>query len=271
MLDTKTLTATTDGVEGVFRMGEVLQAKKDLDYAIEKYEEVVDETEKIVFMNPDSSIEVRWAVLALGNMSDIYTEREDWKKALALREIQNEFLCVMSKTPKQSSEDSSDDEDNFYEITTIGRQFNELFKKARKAIDMPCKPPSEDPQELARKFVEARKKDEEAEISNTIEKINNYVKAKEDEINGSFFKRNTHRATNHPIIFVLFVFFIAALMILGFKLMCKHNDSVKREKMAKVNAYMRANGLDSSSFRKPMNRRKTGKQKKPKKGFTREL
>lgn len=271
MIDTKSMTATTDGVEGIFRMGEVLQAKKDLDYALEKFEEVVYETEKIVFMNPSARIEIQWAVLSLGNMSDIYTEKEDWKKALALRQIQTEFLQTMTNSSKTTNNENSDDENTFLEITTIGRQYNSLFRKAHAAIEMPCKPPPEDPQELARKFIEAKKKDEEAEVNNVIKKINEVVKAKEDEINNSFFKKNMQIVFDHPILFVLFVILVGVAIFLIYGLMRARSASIKREKIAKAEAYMRSKGMDIDDIIKLKNKKKRTKQKKTNKDYVHDL
>lgn len=93
----------------------------------------------------------------------------------------------------------------------------ELFQKFHEAMDAPEKPPPEDPEELMRKFQEARKKDEEAKIEQTIRLLNEAAEMRENEIKNSFWKRNLLRITEHPVIFVFIVLTISILAILLWK------------------------------------------------------
>lgn len=67
-----TSTPSSSSIENTYRMGQVLQAKKDYTKAISTYLSVCETTERVIAMNPGANVEMQWVFLSLGNISDIY-------------------------------------------------------------------------------------------------------------------------------------------------------------------------------------------------------
>lgn len=217
-----TNTPSSLSVENTFRMAQVLQAKKDLEKAIEKYLLVCESIEKIVTLNPGANVEIHWAIFSLGAISDIYQDRQDYNKSLLFRNVQKDFLEFLQTqrgygNTKDEYVDDDEGDTDFITIATKTHSYMELFQKFHEAMDAPEKPPPEDPQELMRKLKEARKKDEEAKIEQTIKLLNEAAEMRENEIKNSFWKRNLLRITEHPVIFVFIVLAISILVILLWK------------------------------------------------------
>ena len=216
-------TPSSSSIENTFRMGQVLEKKKDFKSALEKYIKVCTETERIVLLNPGAKVEIHWVVYALGFISDIYSEKKDFKKALAFRNVQNDFLQFLAKKKNiRNNEDDEEDGTNltnedFIELATTSTIYKQLFEKFRETLEIPDKPPQEDPKDLIKRIQEAKQKDEDAKAEEMIRLLNEVADSKEKELKNSFFKRNIKRLTDHPVLFVLFVVIIAIGIILFVK------------------------------------------------------
>ena len=216
-------TPSSSSIENTFRMGQVLEKKKDFKSALEKYIKVCTETERIVLLNPGAKVEIHWVVYALGFISDIYSEKKDFKKALAFRNVQNDFLQFLAKKKNiRNNEDDEEDGTNltnedFIELATTSTIYKQLFEKFRETLEIPDKPPQEDPKDLIKRIQEAKQKDEDAKAEEMIRLLNEVADSKEKELKNYFFKRNIKRLTDHPVLFVLFVVIIAIGIILFVK------------------------------------------------------
>ena len=206
----------SSSIENQFRMAQVLQRKGDIDFAIKKYIELCLGVEKTVLLNPGADVELQWPVLALGSISDIYQDKQDYNKAIAFRKVQNEFLTFMKmkKQASQSGSDSDENEGDFFEIATTGHQYQALFKKMHEAIDEPEAKPRESAEELAKRIIAAKHKEEEDKIEEIINELNKANAEREAAIQRSFFKRNLRRITEHPIIFVTVLLSLTILTVL---------------------------------------------------------
>jgi hypothetical protein len=198
-------------------MAQVLEKEKKFDQSIEKYLLCCDGIERVSLMNPGARIEMHWVVLSLGKIADIYMDRCDYEKSIAYRNAQKCFLDYMS-TQKRINASGSDDEDvtteNFAVIASAATVYRKLFKKVRQARDVPDKPPQETPEELMKRLMDAREKDEEARIDRTIRMLEEATAAREREIRNSFWKRNIQRIADHPFAFMFFVLVIAICVVL---------------------------------------------------------
>ena len=210
-------TPAASSIENQFRMAQVLQRKGDLDFAIQKYIELCQGVEKTILLNPGADVELQWPVLALGNIADIYQDnKKDYQKAILFRNVQNDFLTFMKmkKQASQSGSDSDDNEGDFFEIATTGHQYQSLFKKMHEAIEAPETKPRESAEELAKRIMEARRKEEEDKIDEMINELNRVNREREEAIKKSFIKRNLRRIVDHPIIFVMVLLVFTFLFVL---------------------------------------------------------
>ena len=219
MLEAGDKIATTDGIQGLFRMGEVLQKKGHLDYAIEKYKQVITDSEKIVAINPDSNFELRWAALSLGNICDIYELKEDCGLALAYRNLQNDFLQLMTKqnnTKQESDEEEDDMDEAFAQITTKGSSFISLFKKAHEIFEMATQKPDETPQEMLDRINKQIKKQEDEEYNNAVKKLMEITRKNEEIANKPLIVKMKDWCYDHPywlLFFTILSLFLAAVVI----------------------------------------------------------
>lgn len=196
-----------DGIQGVFRMGEILQKKGDKQLAIEKYKQVIYDSEKIVALNPDSNFELRWTALALGNISDIYESDENWTKALAYRNLQNEFLTAMTKKQKRSHDDDEEEDmdEVFVQITTSGSMFRTLFKKAHKVLEMEDVQKGDTAEEMLQKLNAQIKKEQDEEYNNAIKRLQKMVKENEERSKRPLIVKMKDWVHEHPYLFLMFL------------------------------------------------------------------
>ena len=223
-------TPSSSSMENQFRMAQVLQAKKDYDFAIRKYIDLLLSVEKTIALNPGANVELQWPVLSLGNIADIYAEKQDYNKALLFRNSQNEFLLFMKEkkiSMQSNSESDSDDNDtDFFEVATTGHKYQSLFKKVHEAIDAPEMKPRESPEELAKRIIEAKQKEEEEKMEEIIRQLNEASQQREKEIQNSFIKRNVRRMTDHPVIFVLLLLACTLLAVLWVQFKPKRKTNI---------------------------------------------
>ncbi|KAH0786814.1 hypothetical protein GPJ56_009191 [Histomonas meleagridis] len=212
-------TPSSGSIENMFNMAQVLLKKKIYDQAIEKFINVCQSTEDIISLNPGSRIEISWTVLSLGYISDIYFDLKDYNKSLLFRNAQNSFLEYIQKLQNSgknldAEEEDNDDEKDLIEVASISYTYKKLFEEVHKAIDAPCKPPPEDPEELRKKIMDAQKKAEEEKIENAIKLLNDASKAREDRLKNSFWRRNLQRMIDHPFIIVLVIIAISVVLVI---------------------------------------------------------
>ena len=235
---------TSDGISGIYKMGEVLKAKGDIEFAIEKFVEIIVKMEKIITLNPNSNHESQYLIFALAQLSDIYAKKKDYKKSLLFRNLQNDFLLMFSKNKnsskkeeKNEEEEDSEDHEEFFELTTTGKKYLELFARAKEAIETPDKEPEEDLSELAKRYMEAKKKDEEV----LVKKLEETAKKREEEVQQSFILRMGQKISDYPFVFA-FIFLAIAIIIAGtFALLRTKSPASIAANQAKAEAMFREN------------------------------
>lgn len=215
-------TPSSSSIENTYRMAQVLHKKGDLDLAIEKYLLVCDSLRRIIRVNPGARIEIQWVVMSLGDVADIYYDRQDYKKSLAFRNCQKSFLEFMQTQRHGGIPDldsDSDDEDlaKFAEVTSRGTTYQRLFEQVQAAQDLPSRPPPETAEELLKKFQEAKEKDEEAKIDRVIKLLEEAAEQREKELKNSFWKRNLQRIVEHPALFVMMMVALSVIVIVFVK------------------------------------------------------
>ena len=216
-------TPSSHSIENTFRMAQVLQAKKDYSKAIDKFVLVCESIEKVIALNPGANVEIHWVIFSLGAIADIYQDRQDYNKSILFRNAQRGFLEYLQEQKslgRAVALEVDDDDETDQDVITIASQshsYMKLFEKVHEAVAEPEKPPPEDPKDLLRRLQEARKKDEEDKIEETIRLLNEAADQREKELKNSFWKRNLQRITDHPVMFVLVVLFVAFAIILYVK------------------------------------------------------
>ena len=208
------MTLNASSYENTFKQACALVELKKPDEAIRKFRFVCEQIEAIIRTNPNANIELHLVPLSLTKVSDIYKDRDDLDKALALMTTARKFLeYIGANKPNREDEPSDDGAD--HEEYTIGA----LFLEMHKAFDMKDAPPKPDPEELVRMFQEAKKKREEEIAKENMQKLKEALEARKERLRTSRWARFVEYLNSHPIgiavgsIVFLAIFLCFALII----------------------------------------------------------
>ena len=224
-VSTATFTATPSAasIENTYRMAQVLRKRGDVDKAIDKYLLVCDAIERVLAMNAGARVEIQWVVLSLGDLGDIYYERQDYDKATAFRNCQSDFLEFF-KTLKNGGipepgyeEDQMDDFENFSEVTSRAASYRKLFGRVREARELPDRR-RKSPDELLETYTEEHERENQEKIDRLIRLFNAAADQQEKDSKGGCCVRMLTGIADHPFVFCLVVF---VLTIVGM-LIVKH-------------------------------------------------
>ena len=212
------MTMNASSFENTFKQACALVELKKPDEAIKKFRFVCEQIEAIIRTNPNANIELHLVPLSLTKVSDIYKDRDDLDKALALMTTARKFLeYIEANKPNRDNEPSDDGAD--HEEYTIGA----LFLEMHKSFDMEDAPPKPDPEELVKMFQEAKKKREEEIAKENMQKLKEALEARKEKLRTSRWARFVEYLNSHPIgIAVGSIIFLA--IFLGFALLIFKSD-----------------------------------------------
>jgi hypothetical protein len=221
--------SSSAAIENTYRMACALDAKREESEALSRFNLVCDSLERLVLRNIGAAVDVRYAILSLGNISEIYERRGDTKKALAFRECQLAFLEHMKKEQEQPNDDD-DDTPEVIEVVSTATAYSRLFKRIQAARDLPDRS-EESAEEIMRKYKEAVAKEEEQRVERFVQLLEQKNAARQAEIENSFWRRNLHRMVDHPFVFLFVVLGIGVFVLLAFKSKPKKKKMVIPEGM----------------------------------------
>lgn len=206
---------SAQSVENTYRMAQVLEKRGEIDKAIAKYLLVCDAIERIIALNPGANVEVRWAVLSLGNMADIYYERKDYEKSVAFRNCQNAFLEFIKGQKHNVFHDTCEDDslENFAEVASSGTIYRQLFEQVHEAAKLPDNP-YESPDQLLEKYTDQQEKENEEKIQKLIRLFEAAADEQEKEDKSGCCVRMLTSIADHPGIFCVVVILLTVLVML---------------------------------------------------------
>ncbi|EAY00313.1 hypothetical protein TVAG_179840 [Trichomonas vaginalis G3] len=200
--------------ENQYKQGDALVKLGKPDAALQKFKSVCENLEVLMKANPAARIESHLIPMSLTKMADIYKDKKDVNKALALMKNARHFLEYMCANKPNREDEDSDEADNA-EHYTLGA----LFVEMHKAFDMEDATPPSDAEEITRIFLEAKKKHEEETARKNIEKLKAINEARKEKLRNSRWARFVELVNDHPIAFAigsvvfLSVFLIISLMM----------------------------------------------------------
>jgi hypothetical protein len=201
---------STSSIENGFRIAQALERKGDPLGAVSRYLLVCDMIENVIQMNPGARVDVKWVLLALRNVADIYDSRRDWAKSKAFRACLVSFANYL----KSEGQPLDDDEDpDFDSITTAAVAYGRMFTAIRDAAAIKDQPPPEEPVALLHRIAEAREKAQQERVEDMIRRLDEAHEEHEKSIKNSFWKRNLYRAARHPFIAGALMLAIAVLVV----------------------------------------------------------
>lgn len=216
--------------ENQFKQGDALLKLNKPDAALQKFKSVCENLEALMRSNPSAHVESHLIPMSLTKMSDIYKERQDINKALALMQNARHFLEYMcANKPNRDNEDS--DEAGETEHYTLGA----LFVEMHKAFSMEDAPPKPDAEEITKMFLEAKKKHDEEVARQNIEKLKALNEARKEKLRNSRWARFVEFVNDHPIAFAigsvafLSVFLVISILMFSFE----HPESPFQQKHTK--------------------------------------
>lgn len=184
-------------IENDFKIAKVLQIRKEIPKALLKYQRVCEALEQISTNNPGANLELHFIPLSLGQMSDIYKEKQDLGKALAFMKCQRHFLeYIASNRPNREQENSTDGAD--------GKEFEEhslpdLFNEMHKCFEMKDAPPPRDPKDIVKEFEIAKKKQDEENAKENMRRLNEILEERKRKLENSKWEQTIEWVSNHPI------------------------------------------------------------------------
>jgi hypothetical protein len=209
------LLTSSAAIENTYRMACALDAKREELEALSRFYLIIDSLERLIMRNSTANIDIRYAILSLGNIADIYERRHDTKKTLAFRESQLAFLQHLKQS--QSTPDDDEETPAVVEIVSVASAYSRLFRKVQEARDLPEKA-NETPDEIIRRYKEAVAKEEEQKVERFVQLLEQTTAARKAEIENSFWRKNLQRMVDHPFVFLLVILGIGLVLILAFRL-----------------------------------------------------
>jgi hypothetical protein len=234
---------STSSIENAFRLAQAIERRNDPSGAIGRYLAVCDMIESAIQMNPGARIDVKWVLLSLRNIADIYDSRRDWKKSRAYRKCL-EQLANYLKSDSRGIDADDDGNPDFDSITTASVAYRRIFDAIHNAAALPDTPPPEAPADLLRRIAEAREKTQQDRIEEMIGRLEEANREREEAIQRSFWKRNLYRAAKHPIVAgaLLVLVGLTVLSLMAFRMDSKPQtrsdepvDMAKLEELARIN------------------------------------
>jgi hypothetical protein len=192
-------------IENTFRMAQVLERKRDCDSAISKFLLVCTSIERVVALNPGSDVDIRFAILSLGRIANIYDDREDWSKSLAFRRCEQAFLTYLRDHQARA------DDGDIASVAATARAYLEIFRGVHAAAALPEHRP-ETPAEIARRYRAAIEQDRDNQTERVIRLLEESAEAKRVELSNSVWRRNVERVVNHPFAFVFCLLVVAGVV-----------------------------------------------------------
>jgi hypothetical protein len=190
---------STSSIENAFRIAQALERKQDPLNAVSRYLYVCEMIENVLQMNPGARVDVKWVLLSLKNIADIYDDRRDFAKAKAFRKCLVDFANYL-KSEGQSLDEDGDEDPNFDSITTAAVSYRRMFEAVRTAAALPDQAPPEEPTVLLQRIAEAREKARQDRVEEMVRLLDEAHEERERSIQRSFWKRNLFRAARHPFI-----------------------------------------------------------------------
>lgn len=206
----------SNDIRNKYNTAEVLQKIKNYEKAIEKYFEVCWDIEKILKFNISAGVDFYLPMFSIGKISDIFEEREEYKKSLIFRQIQNSFLVILKQ--KKDIDDrirNGDDIDiELADVSSITYDILNIFKQLRQAHDNINNSEYDSPQQLAKRINEAYQKDQQRKIEEFTRLLEKENEEREKKIKSSFWRRNVYDMLDNPVKFIIFLFFFAVFVMI---------------------------------------------------------
>jgi hypothetical protein len=242
---------STSSIENAFRLAQAVERRNDPAGAITRYLAVCDMIANAIQMNPGARVDVKWVLLALRNIADIYDARRDWKKSGAYRKCL-EQLAHYLKSDGRGLDTDDDGNPDFDSITTASVAYRRIFDAIHNAAALPDTPPPEAPADLLRRIAEAREKSQQDRMEEMIGRLEEANREREEAIQRSFWKRNLYRAARHPFIAgaVLVLVGLTVLSSMAFRGDAKPKVSDEPVDMAKLEELARRNHEKAEAQRK---------------------
>ena len=182
-------------LENTFKMGQLLQLQKKYDLAIEKYKEVCYSMADILKEHPEA--EFHLIPLSIGKAVEIYRERDDIDKALALMKVERKFLETMA-----ASKEDFKSEDGDGEFKCQKHDINKLLREMKSAFEMK-KPATQSPEEIVKMLLEERKKQEQEAQQRNMQRLLEIAQERKNRLANSRWERFTDWLSNNPVVLII--------------------------------------------------------------------
>ena len=193
-------------VQNTFNMAQFLEVNGKVDQAIKKYIDVCLDSEKLIRENPGSDVDMKWAIYALGYISDIYGERRDFHKGILWRNAQAGFLEFLNEIKTKELELSLEEKN---------KKFLEIFKLVHEA--------NQDDQvgESVKKIIKQNEEmqKEEQQREDVLKRMRELEAKHHEEMRESRIVRAVDMIVDHPVVTGLgigLVFLMVMLALLYF-------------------------------------------------------
>jgi hypothetical protein len=249
---------SSSAIENTFRMGQVLEWKRDFQAAISKYLLVCAAMESVIKVNPGARVDMKWVLLSLEAIAKIYERREDYAKSVPFRECLIEFL----KHIKADGESSLEDETlgDFDRTTSAASAYGRLFEQIHTAAALP-EEPCESTLDLLKMVAEDQQKKKEDRVDRMLQMLDQKHKERVQQIQNSFWRRNYERAVRHPIIAGLLIATVCSLLVYCTTLKPKNVVNLPDDEGEKIASMERLvqQQIEQKKNKKPTTPRRTAK------------
>jgi hypothetical protein len=203
---------STSSIENAFRLAQVVQRRKDPLAAVPRYLIVCDMVQNVIQMNPAARVDVKWVLLSLSSIADIYDGREDWEKSKAFRDCVQRFALYIQSEGKSLDDEDSESTD-LDSIASVAVAYGRLFEDLQAARALPDRAPPETPAALLRRIADAHERTQRGQLEAIARRLGSAHDEHEQAIRGSFWRRNTDRIARHPCLAVLILLALVLIIL----------------------------------------------------------